>query len=70
MSRTMKFLVGSVLGGILGATAAILLAPGSGDETRTAFKYRIEQLTNEFKSAMQERKEELEAELRQFKQLD
>jgi gas vesicle protein len=70
MNRAMKFLIGSIMGGIIGATAAILLAPGSGDETRTAIKYRIEQLTTEFKSAMQERKEELEAELRQYKQLD
>lgn len=66
----MKFFIGSVLGGILGASAAILLAPGSGEETRTAVKYRIEHLTSEFKNAMQQRKEELEAELRQFKQLD
>jgi gas vesicle protein len=66
----MKFFVGSILGGILGATAAILLAPGSGDETRAAVKFRAEQLTNEFKSAVQQRKEELEAELRQYKQLD
>jgi len=66
----MKFFIGSVMGGILGATAAILLAPGSGDETRAAVKFRVEQLTSEFKSAMQQRKEELETELRQYKQLD
>jgi hypothetical protein len=70
MSRAMKFLIGSVMGGILGATAAILLAPGSGEETRNAVKYRIEQMTDEFQSAVQQRKEELEAELRQYKQLD
>lgn len=66
----MKFFIGSIVGGILGATAAILLAPGSGDETRAAVQYRVEQLTKEFKSAMQQRREELETELRQLKQLD
>lgn len=69
MSRATKFFIGSVLGGILGASAAILLAPGSGEETRNAFKYQVEQLTHEIKSAMQERKEELEAELKEYKQL-
>jgi len=70
MGKTSKFILGAISGGILGAVAAILLAPGSGYETLTAVKERAHHLANEFKIAMQERKQELEAELKEYKHLD
>lgn len=70
MGKTSKFILGAIFGGILGAAAAILLAPGSGDETKTAIRERVNQLAKEFKIAMQERRQELEAELKEFKHLD
>jgi gas vesicle protein len=35
MSSTSKFLTGFIIGGAIGAVAGILLAPKSGEETRT-----------------------------------
>jgi gas vesicle protein len=70
MGKAGKFFLGAIFGGILGAAAAILLAPGSGDETRNSLKERVNHLAKEFKIAMQERKQELEAELKEFKRLD
>jgi len=70
MGKTSKFILGAISGGILGAVAAILLAPGSGNETKTAIRERVNHLANEFKLAMQERKQELETELKEFKHLD
>jgi len=70
MGKTSNFILGAIFGGILGAAAAILLAPGSGDETKTAIRERVNHLAKEFNIAMQERRQELEAELKEFKHLE
>jgi len=38
-------IAGVAVGAMIGAGAALLLAPGSGDETRTAIKRRVRKLT-------------------------
>ena len=70
MCKVRTLLLAAIFGGITGAAAAIVLAPGSGDETRAAVRDKVDRLVDEFKAAMQERQQELEAELREFKQLD
>ena len=69
MNKTIKFVFGAFLGGFIGASTVILLAPGSGDETRTAIKERFDHLVDEFKMAMQERRQELETELKEYENL-
>ena len=44
MNRALNFLLGATIGGIIGATVAILLAPYSGEELRAEIsirKYKI-----------------------------
>jgi len=64
MRRISYFIIGSIFGGVLGGAVVLLFAPGSGDETRTAIKERIVKIIKEFHTAFQERKTELEQELK------
>lgn len=66
----MKFVMGAFLGGLIGAAATILLAPGSGEDTRLMIKGRVASLRDEFQAAMREKRAELETELKEYKRLD
>ena len=63
MQRFFSFLAGAVMGGLVGATLAILLAPASGAELRGEMRARAQRLQEEVKSAALARRAELEAEL-------
>lgn len=66
----MKFLLGAICGGIIGGGAVLLLAPGSGDETLAALKEKLAALEFELKSAINQKRIELEAELENYKKLN
>lgn len=45
LDKTIMIVAGVAVGALIGAGAALLLAPASGDETRTAIKRRVRKLT-------------------------
>jgi gas vesicle protein len=63
MNKAISFLTGVLLGGLVGATLAILLAPSSGVELRGQIQDRSIELRDEIKAVAQERRAELEREL-------
>ena len=67
MQRTFKFLLGFSIGGIIGATAALLLTPTSGDELRVQAQQRIESIQQEIQAAAEVRRSELEAQLAEMR---
>ncbi|HLE15675.1 MAG TPA: YtxH domain-containing protein [Anaerolineales bacterium] len=63
MQRLGSFLLGAVLGGLIGASVAILLAPSSGEELRTGMKERVYEIRSEVADAAAQRRAELESRL-------
>ncbi|MBW8010232.1 MAG: YtxH domain-containing protein [Chloroflexi bacterium] len=63
MKRIWSFFSGAVMGALVGATLAILLAPSSGEDIRTQMRQRVEQLQSELKDAAQSRRIELERQI-------
>ena len=63
MQRVLNFLSGAMLGGVVGAAIAILLAPTSGVELREQMQERANQLQLEVKQASETRRAELEQQL-------
>lgn len=56
----MNFVAGAVVGGAIGAIAALLLAPRTGEETRALIKKRV----NEVGKDLKEMKDNIEPKLR------
>jgi gas vesicle protein len=63
MRRLISFFVGAVMGGLVGATAAVLLAPSSGNDLRQQLRERGIKLQVEVKAAAAARRAELEDQL-------
>ena len=63
MNKAMSFLSGVILGAVVGAAVAILLAPTSGDMLQQQIRGRIESIQGEVRQASQERRQELEGQL-------
>ena len=63
MNKFINFVAGATLGALVGATAALLLAPISGEEMQAQIKDQIEQIQIEVKTAASERRTELEEQL-------
>ncbi len=59
MRRTFGFLIGIVVGGLVGSTIALLLAPESGEQIRMELRSRGQSFFNEVQHAADERKIEL-----------
>jgi len=51
MKRTSSFLIGAIIGGTLGAIAAILLAPSSGENLRSNLSVRADRIRSDVVSA-------------------
>lgn len=69
MKKAFRFILGAIMGGMLGSTIVLLFAPGSGDETRTAIQQRISELRVQLQNAMDERRAVLEEEIEKLKTL-
>ena len=67
MNRALNFLLGVTLGGIIGATLAILLAPYSGEELRAEINLKTDRIRTEVSQAAAERRAELERQLASLK---
>jgi gas vesicle protein len=60
MRKFFSFLVGTVMGALVGATVALLLAPSSGETLRGQIRERFEALQAELTEAANEKRAELE----------
>jgi gas vesicle protein len=63
MRRIFNFFAGMMIGGLVGATVAILLAPVSGEEVRSQLQERSIRLRDDIKEVAEARRAELEREL-------
>ncbi len=63
MRRIMSFMYGAMLGGLIGVTVGLLLAPSTGEEIRNQMKDRAQQIQLEVKNAAASRRAELEQQL-------
>lgn len=64
MGGAAKFLGGAVLGGIIGAAAAVLLAPESGSQAQGRIGGRLGQILDAGRGAADEREKQLRAKYR------
>ena len=67
MKKFISFLSGAVMGGLVGAVLALLLAPSSGEELRGQLKEGFGEFQEEIGKAMQEKRIELEAKLEELR---
>ncbi len=67
MRRLMSFLSGILSGAVVGAIAAILLAPTSGKEMLGGIQGRADHLVDNLKAAVGQERQRLEAELASLK---
>ena len=63
MGKISNFFMGVIMGALVGATVAILLAPSSGEEIRGQLQERSIRLRDDIKAVAEERRAELEREL-------
>ncbi len=63
MRRVLSFLFGAILGGLVGSTTALLLAPESGAELRAQIRERLEAFGTEIRQAATARRIELQQRL-------
>lgn len=63
MRRFMMILAGAACGAMVGAVAALLLAPTSGDELRQRLNQRVTGFSEDVREAYTTRRAQLEAEL-------
>jgi len=59
MRKMFGFLIGVFVGGLVGSTLALLLAPGSGDELRAELRERGQAFIGEVRQAADTRRIEL-----------
>jgi len=59
MRQTLGFLIGIAVGGLVGSTIALLLAPDSGEQLRAELRARGENFVDEVRHAADERRIEL-----------
>jgi gas vesicle protein len=67
MRRTVSFFSGVFAGALVGAVAALLLAPSSGEELQKQVRSNVEDLIEQGKQAAAARQKELEQQLASFK---
>jgi gas vesicle protein len=63
MNRATNFLIGAIVGGLLGAGLALLFAPKSGVELRQDIADYADQVQTEIRQATVTKRQELEAQL-------
>jgi gas vesicle protein len=63
MRKIFGFLIGVTVGGLVGSTIALLLAPESGEQLRTELRSRGDAFFNEVRHAADERRIELRQKL-------
>jgi gas vesicle protein len=69
MDKTFDFLGGLLLGSLVGASVAMLLAPRSGADTQAALRTRVNEVLEEGRRAAADRRAELEAQFAEAKRV-
>jgi gas vesicle protein len=69
MDKTLDFLGGLLLGALVGASLAMLLAPRSGADTQAALRARVDAVIEDGRRAAAERRAELEAQFAEAKRV-
>ncbi len=67
MRGTIRFILGIMFGGMIGAVAGLVLAPYAGEETRERIRANVEEIINEGRLAAESRRSELESQLEQLR---
>ena len=67
MRRMFGFLIGITVGGLVGSTIALLMAPESGDQLRSQIRERGQSFFNDVRSAADERRIELRQQLEEMR---
>jgi gas vesicle protein len=67
MKGVMSFLSGAIMGGLVGATLALLFAPASGEQLRVQMQERANRIQQEVKQAAESRRIELEQQLAELR---
>jgi gas vesicle protein len=67
MRKVISLLSGAILGGIVGASLALLLAPASGEASRKQIRDRINAIQNEVSEAAHAKRVELEKQLAELR---
>jgi gas vesicle protein len=67
MKKALSFFIGAVMGGLVGATMAILLTPASGKELRVQLRARADAIRAEVQQAAADRRAELERQLTELR---
>lgn len=67
MNRFASFLNGFIVGALVGAAFALLMAPKSGDQLRAEIKHEVDDILDEGRRASEARREELEQQLSQLR---
>jgi len=68
MDEALSFLSGFILGAVVGAAAAALMAPQPGNALQATIRERVEMVAEEGRRAAAERRAELEAQFAQARQ--
>lgn len=63
MRKLASFITGALIGGLVGATFALLFAPGTGKELQERIRLTATELGDEVRSAAQNKREELQKQL-------
>jgi hypothetical protein len=63
MKRVLSFIIGTLLGGLVGGTVALLLAPSSGEELRSRISDRSEAFASDIRQAASTKRIELQERL-------
>jgi gas vesicle protein len=63
MRKTLGFLIGAIVGGLVGATLALLFAPESGNELRAQIRDRAQTFGTEVRQAAATKRIELQERL-------
>jgi len=61
--KTIRFLEGFILGGLVGAAMALLVSPSSGEDLRSRIQAEAERIRTEVNKAASDRRVELEQQL-------
>lgn len=61
--KMIRFIEGFVLGSLLGAAAALLLSPASGEQLRSQIQSEVNRISEEVNKAAMQRRAELEEQL-------
>ncbi len=67
MRKLLSFLVGVLLGALVGASLALLLTPAPGKDLQAQMQERVQYIGNEVKNAAAARRAELEKQLAEMR---